>query len=200
MKKILAFLIASILLLSVGAYASAEPTAEVDAYTSASLTKTTLSGDELTAAAELLVQHGSDLATLADTQVPGYTAPVGSMPAQIMTVNPDGCVGLSTITEFHYYPMEDGRDQVVLELTYGQNAVNLGEPDARGTLLVRIDGTSYLVHLDVIDYDEQVYTDEAYAAGEFNAHYSGASNAFSSFTITCEVLSIETSQLLIFDF
>jgi hypothetical protein len=113
-------------------------------------------------------------------------------------VNPDGCVGISTITEWQYIPQEDGNDQLVLELTYGQNALNLTEPDARGTLMVIADDVTYLIHLAVLDADEQVYTDEAYAAGEFNSHYSGAENHFSSYTITCEVLSIETSYLLLF--
>ena len=92
----------------------------------------------------------------------------------------------------------DGRDQVIVELTYGQNALNLSEDGARGTLMVLLDGAGYLVHLDVVDSDEQVYTDEAYNAGEFDAHYSGAANQLSSYTITCDVLSVEMSRLLLF--
>ena len=61
-----------------------------------------------------------------------------------------------------------------------------------------LDGAGYLVHLDVVDSDEQVYTDEAYNAGEFDAHYSGAANQLSSYTITCNVLSVEMSRLLLF--
>lgn len=85
-----------------------------------------------------------------------------------------------------------------MELTYGQNALNLSEENARGSLLVMLDGVGYLVHLDVVESDEQVYTDEAYNAGEFDAHYSGAADQLSSYTITCDVLSIETSNLLMF--
>lgn len=170
---------------------------EEDAYTSASTTKTTLSGEELKAAGALLADHCSDLATLAETKVEGYTAPNG-VNAQIMSVNPDGSVGLSTISEWKYVQGEDGKDQVVVELTYGQNALNLCEDGARGSLLIRLDGVSYLVHLDVVDADEQVYTDEAYNAGEFDAHYSGAANQLSSYTITCDVLSIESTFLLMF--
>lgn len=85
-----------------------------------------------------------------------------------------------------------------MELTYGQNALNLSAEGARGTLLVRLDGTSYLAHLDVVSSDEQVFTQEAFEAGEFDAHYSGADNHLSSYTIVCDVLSIESTNLLIF--
>jgi hypothetical protein len=199
MKKILATILALVMLSSTAAYASsAEPAAdEIDAYTTASTTKNQLPDDEQAAAAEFLSQNGSDLATLAETEAEGYEAKEG-LRGHIMTVNPDGCVGISTITEWQYIPQEDGNDQLVLELTYGQNALNLTEPDARGTLMVIADDVTYLIHLAVLDADEQVYTDEAYAAGEFNSHYSGAENHFSSYTITCEVLSIETSYLLLF--
>jgi len=39
--------------------------------------------------------------------------------------------------------------------------------------------------------DELKYSDEAYEAGRFNAHYSGQAKKKSQFTLTCEVLSIE---------
>lgn len=192
MKKLIALMM--VLLCAVGAQALAQ---EVDAYTSASMTKTLLSGEELDAAAALLAASGSDLATLAQTKAEGYTAPSG-VNAHIMSVNPDGSVGLSTISEWKYVQNADGRDQVIVELTYGQNALNLSEDGARGTLMVLLDGAGYLVHLDVVDSDEQVYTDEAYNAGEFDAHYSGAANQLSSYTITCDVLSVEMSRLLLF--
>lgn len=192
MKKLIALMM--VLLCAVGAQALAQ---EVDAYTSASMTKTLLSGEELDAAAALLAASGSDLATLAQTKAEGYTAPSG-VNAHIMSVNPDGSVGLSTISEWKYVQNADGRDQVIVELTYGQNALNLSEDGARGTLIVLLDGAGYLVHLDVVDSDEQVYTDEAYNAGEFDAHYSGAANQLSSYTITCDVLSVEMSRLLLF--
>lgn len=192
MKKLIALMM--VLLCAVGAQALAQ---EVDAYTSASMTKTLLSGEELDAAAALLAASGSDLATLAQTKAEGYTAPSG-VNAHIMSVNPDGSVGLSTISEWKYVQNADGRDQVIVELTYGQNALNLSEDGARGTLMVLLDGAGYLVHLDVVDSDEQVYTDEAYNAGEFDAHYSGAANQLSSYTITCNVLSVEMSRLLLF--
>lgn len=191
MKRLLILMMVLVVAFSVSAAAQ-----EVDAYTSASATKTLLSGDELAAAGALLAANCSDLATLAQTKVEGYVAPTVTN-AQIMSVNPDGSVGLSTISEWMYVQGE-GKDQVIVELTYGQNALNLSEEDARGSLLVMIDGTSYLVHLDVVESDEQVYTDEAYNAGEFDSHYSGAPNKLSSYTITSDVLSIETSKLIMF--
>lgn len=192
MKKLFVLLLALLCVVSAQAFAE-----EIDAYTSASATKTTLAGDELNAAGALLAANCSDMATLAQTKEEGYVAPTG-INAQIMSVNPDGSVGLSTISEWKYVQGADGKDQVIVELTYGQNALNLSEDGARGTLLAVLDGVSYLVHLDVVDSDEQVYTDEAYSAGEFDAHYSGAANQLSSYTITCDVLSIETSRLLLF--
>ena len=192
MRKLIALMMVLLCTLSVQALAE-----EVDAYTSASTTKTLLSGEELDAAAALLAASGSDLATLAQTKVEGYTSPSG-VNAQIMSVNPDGSIGMSTISEWKYVQNADGKDQVIVELTYGQNALNLSEEGARGTLLVLLDGASYLVHLDVLDSDEQVYTEEAYNAGEFDAHYSGAADELRSYTITCEVLSIEMSHMLLF--
>lgn len=193
MKRMLAFALTVAMLLC----ATAALAEEVDTYTSASATKTLLSGDALAEAAALLSENDSDLATLAQTKEEGYVAPTAAM-AQIMSVNPDGSVGLSTISEWRYDVAEEGADQVTVELTYGQNALNLSEEGARGTLLVRLDGVSYLVHLDVVSSDEQVYTDEAYEAGEFDAHYSGAANQLSSYTIVSDVLSIETTTMLMF--
>ncbi len=195
MKKFLCALTSLVMLLAV-ACASAET---VDAYTSASTTKTLLSGDDLAAAETLLASHSSDLATKAEASAEGYTAPADALNAQIMSVNPDGSVGLSTISEWKLTPAADGAAATVtLELTYGQNALNLSEDGARGTLLVGVDGTWYIVHLKVLNSDEQVYSDEAYEAGEFDHHYSGSDSKLSSYTIDCEVLSIETSFLLMF--
>lgn len=192
MKRLTTLFLVIMLLMSATAYAE-----EVDVYTSASATKTMLEGEALTAAGVLLAQNDSDLATLAQTKVEGYTAPNVAL-GQIMSVNPDGSIGLSTISEWQYVQNEAGRDQVIVELTHGQNALNLSKEGARGSLLVRLDGVSYLVHLDVVESDEQVYTDEAYQAGEFDAHYSGAPNKLSSYTITSDVLSIETTNMLMF--
>lgn len=191
MKKILSLILCAVLcMMSVAAVA------EVDAYTTASATKTVLSGDAYEAAAAALVAHCADLATTAEAKVEGYAENPLLTNAQIMSVNTDGSVGLSTISQWKY--VDADKDQVVLELTAGQNQINLSRDGACGTLLVKIDGACYLVHLAVVESDEQVFDQAAYDAGEFNQHYSGAANALSSFTITCDVMAIEMSYALIF--
>lgn len=192
MKKFLSVVLCAMLLLSVSAVAET-----VDTYTSASTTKSVVVGDELAALRDTLSSSCSDLATLAETQAEGYVAPTGKVNAQIVSVNPDGSVGLSTVSEWKYVKSEDGADQVIVELTYGQNALNLSEENARGSLIVVLNGATYILHLDVVESDEQVYTEEGYATGEFNSHYSGSANALSSYTVTSNVLSIEKSYAII---
>ena len=191
MKKILSLILCAVLCMT-----SFAAIADVDAYTTASATKTVLTGDAFDAAAATLVDHCADLATLAETKVEGYAVNPKLVNAQIMSVNTDGSVGLSTISQWKYVDAE--KDQVVVELTAGQNQINLSQDGACGTLLVAIDGACYLVHLAVVESDEQVFTQEAYEAGEFNFHYSGAANKLSSFTITCDVTAIEQTWALIF--
>jgi hypothetical protein len=193
MKKTLAVLCVLALLISGIPTAMAE-TAPVDAYTSASTTKKLLEGADLAAAAEALAANSADLATLADSKVSGYAAPQSAL-AQIMSVNPDGSVGLSTISQWKYIPADN---QVHIQLTYGQNALNLNAVGARGSLLVKIGDLAYILHLDVAEAIEKVYSDEAFNAGEFNAHYSGADAHFSQFDIFLNVLSIETSGAIMF--
>ena len=84
----------------------------VDGYTSASTTKTTLTGDALTEATTGLVAVSSDLASLATTQEEGYIAPESAAHVQILSVNPTGTVGFSTIAAWQYQQHEDGVDQV----------------------------------------------------------------------------------------
>ncbi len=192
MKKLLLTLFALVLVASLSVGALGEEL--VDTYSSASTTKTTLAGEEYAKAIAFLAANGADLATLAESKKEGYTAPEG-LNAQIMSVNPDGSVGLSTISQWKHIDGK-GEDQIIIELTYGQNALNLAKENARGSLLISSDVT-YLVHCAVLSVDEQVYTDAAFEAGEFNAHYSGAPMQLSSFTITMKVLSIETSRAIL---
>ncbi|MGI6238777.1 MAG: hypothetical protein ACOYI5_04030 [Christensenellales bacterium] len=195
MKKFVSILCALAMLATVVPAVLAEAD-YVDAYTSASTTKTSLEGDALAAAVELLVAKSADMATLAESQAEGYAAPDSAL-AQIMSVNPDGSVGLSTISQWRYMVSDDG-EVVQIQLTYGQNALNLGEAGARGSLLVGIDGAWYLLHLEVTEVVEQVYSDEAFEAGEFNAHYSGSEAQLSSYDIFLRVLSIESTYAIRF--
>lgn len=191
MKRFLVSLLLVMLLLSNAALA------EVDAYTSASTTKTLVTGEELTALEETLTTKCDDLATVAETKAEGYSAPEGIVTAQIASINPDGSVSISTISEWKYINNAEGMDQVVMELTQAQCTENLSVDNARGSLFVVFDGATYILHLDVADVDEQVFDQAAYEAGEFNKHYIGNTEGLSSFTVTCNVLSIEKTYALI---
>ena len=150
-----------------------------------------LDGDDLEAAKEELSSIDSDLATLAQTKEEGYVAPEGETMVEIMSVNPDGTPGLSTIHAWRV----DG-DTVTVVLTDGQNAQNLAKVGARGSILAHGD-TYYLIHLEVSDVVELEYTDENYENGLFNSSYSGASNQLSEYTITMNILSVEQVNLYI---
>ena len=170
----------------------------VDTYTSASSTKATLSGDELTAAYDALLAVNGDCATLAQTQQEGYEASDSAM-AQIMSVNPDGSVGLSTIHAWQLSVNEDGTATMKTVLTDGQNARNLAEIGKRGSILIKANEKYYLLHLETTDVVKLDYSDEAYEAGEFNSAYSGAANQLCEYTITYDVFTVEAYNLLILE-
>ena len=169
-------------------------TSYVDSYTSASLTKSTLSGDSLANAEEDLVALSNDLATLAESQVEGYVEPESSV-AQLMTVNPDGSVGFSTIHAWRYDPEND---TVTIVVTHGQNALNINEAGDRGSLLIH-GKAYYLLHVETTNTVTLEYSDETYENGEFNMAYSGKDNQFSEYTITLDVMSIESTQVAMFN-
>jgi hypothetical protein len=166
----------------------------VDAYTSASTTKMTLNGAALDAVAEALKAGSAVIASAAEAKAPGYSAREGTI-GNVMSTNPDGSVGISTMSQWVYSRASEG-DTVKLQLTEGQNALNLAEAGRRGTLFVtdlKVGGKEgrYFVHFKVVNVDTLKYSDEAYAAGKFNAHYSGQADKKSQFTLTCRVLAIE---------
>jgi hypothetical protein len=197
MKTLMRFAgIAMIFALAFGtsAWAQTKASSYVDAYTSASETKATLSGDAFDAVAKALQTGSSDLANLATTKAAGYVAPK-SFIGNVMSTNPDGSVGISTISQWSY-TVKPGADTVTLQLTYGQNALNLAEVDHRGTLYVpgvTVNGTSgkYFIHFKVVSVDVLKYSDEAFNAGKFNSYYSGKDGKKSQYTLTCQVLAIE---------
>ena len=170
----------------------------VDTYTSASLTKATLTGDELSAAYDSLLSVSGDCATLAQSQQEGYEAPDSAI-AQIMSVNPDGSVGLSTIHAWQLSVNEDGTATMKTVLTDGQNARNLAEIGKRGSILIKANEKYYLLHLETTDVVKLDYSDEAYEAGEFNSAYSGAANQLCEYTITYDVFTVEAYNLLILE-
>ena len=174
---------------------SAQP--YVDAYSSATeqSMKSMLQGVAFEAAAKAIETGSSDLANLITTKAPGYKAPKSYL-ANVMSVNPDGSIGISTISQWKYSTSKSGKDLVILQLTWGQNALNLAEVGKRGSLFipgVSVDGKSYRlqIHLKVIKVDVMKYTDETFNAGLFNSYYSGAAAKKAQYTITCEVLAIE---------
>jgi hypothetical protein len=192
--KIVAATLISSLLLCPGLWAGDTERPYVDAYSSASDTKTTLTGPAFDAAAEALQAGSTEFTSASEAKAPGYVEKRG-VTGHVMSTNPDGSVGISTIGMW-IYEHGSGADTIKLQLTEGQNALNLAALDRRGTLFVpgltvgEKEGR-YFVHFKVTHVDELKYSDEAYEAGKFNSHYSGAAKKKSQFTLTGEVLSVE---------
>lgn len=168
----------------------------VDSYTSASSTRFTIDGDDLIKAQDALVNVSSDLASLSETQVEGYAANPNEIVVQIMSVNPDGSVGFSTI---HAWQYNKEANTVTVELTDGQNAQNLNTVGDRGSLFVSVNGTYYILHLKTKTVNELKYTDEAFNNGEFNSAYTGAGNKLSEFNIVFDVTMFEQSYVYMFN-
>ena len=211
MKKFLSLILALVLCTM-----SMAALAEVDAYTSASLTKSYVEGEELAALAAVLTTAGADIATTKQAAAPDYVKMYGAH-VQVVTVNPDGCPGMSTIGYWRYVNNHEGgadvtisagdwqytrrgtgADQVVFQLTDGQNARNLLADDARGTIMVKVENTWYLLHLDITEVFAQEFSQEAYDAGEFATGYSGADRQATSYYFVADVLSVEKTNSLIF--
>lgn len=188
----------------------------VDTYTSASLTKSYVEGDEAAALAEVLTASGADIATTKQASAPDYVKMYG-MHVNVITVNPDGCPGMSTIGYWRYVNNREGgadvvisaadwtytrpgtgADQVVFQLTDGQNARNLLGENARCTIQLTSNGANYLIHLDIVEVFAQEFTQEAYDAGEFATGYSGADRQATSYYFVGNVLSIEKSYAIQF--
>lgn len=166
-------------------------TSFVDTYSSASLTKEMLDGDNLTKAKEILSNIDSDLATLADTQKEGYVAPENEKHVQIMTINPDGTPGVSTI-----HAWQINGDEVKVVMTDGQSSQNIAEKGARCTILAH-DESYYQLHLEVTDVVQLNYSDDNYNNGLFNSSYSGKDNQLCEYTITMKLLSLEQVNLYV---
>ena len=137
--------------------------------------------------------QSSLLSSAYEAKAEGYVAKQGVSTAQIMSINPDGSIGLSTISEWKY---EGGK--VYVRLTQGQNALNLSEIGATGTLLIKGQGPTYLLHLKTINVVVLQYSAET--AGQFDQYYSGAANALNEYDITFEVPVIEQTFMLMFCF
>lgn len=210
MKNKLCILLAA-LMLCVGCAAYAET---VDAYSSASTTKTLLADDAWAAAAAALSDASSDLANQAQAAAEGYVAKNSSL-AHVMTTNPDGCPGISTISYWSYVNNREGgadvaltvddwtfsrrgegNDQLVMELTYGQNALNLYNQGigGRATLLVQIENASYLIHVSVTDTYVKPFDEAELAAGNYPVGFGGVHN--NAYYFVCDVIGVECSYAL----
>ena len=189
----------------------------VDAYTGASLTKSFVAEADMAALAATLTMMGADIATTKEASAPDYVKMYNAH-VNVLTVNPDGCPGLSTIGYWRYVDNHEGGvdvkitagdwsytrrgegvDQVVFQLTDGQNARNLAGQGVggRGTIQVTVDRTTDLIHLNTVEIFEQKFTQEAYEAGEFATGYSGADRQATSYYFVCDVLSIEQTTSIL---
>jgi hypothetical protein len=95
-----------------GLWAQDKERTYVDAYTSASRTKMMLNGAAFDAVAEALKAGSADLASAAEAKAPGYNARTGTI-GNVMSANPDGSVGISTISQW-VYSRASGGDTVKL--------------------------------------------------------------------------------------
>ena len=180
------------------AYASGEASdAQIDAYSSASATRTLLAGDALEAAVEDMKGICSDLATAADVRASGSSSMNNSKTALILSVNPDGAPGMSTIQAWKITE-EEGEIYITVVMTDGQNIRNLCEIGDVGTLIVHGD-QYYILHMETVETACLEYSDEAYAAGLFNQAYSGASSQRCEYTVTFRVTVAESTTLYMFD-
>lgn len=170
----------------------------VDTYTSASATRMPMEGDDFTASIDALQAIDSDLATLKESKEAGYTAPADAKFAQVMSVNPDGSVSMSTIHAWRVDKTDDGATVTVV-MTDGQTIENLVQATGtRGTILVHGD-KYYIMHVETKDIVALEYSDEAYNEGLFNVDYSGADAKATEYTVTFDIYSLEGSFVYIFD-
>ncbi|MCD8116606.1 MAG: hypothetical protein LUE21_05755 [Oscillospiraceae bacterium] len=174
-----------------------EAAEEIDAYTSASSTRTLLADDDLQLALATLASISDDLATTADASVSGYEAPADAVIAQVMSVNDEGSVSLSTIHAWKVDSDEDGATVTVV-MTDGQTIRNLIEEGDRGTILVHGD-QYYILHVETESVTALEYSDDAYEAGAFNIDYSGAENQLTEYTVTFRIYALESSMVFMFD-
>ena len=108
MKKLFALLAVLALLCGV---AAAET---VDTYTTASATKSVLSGDALAEAEKVLMAQSSLLSTADEAKAEGYQPKEGTSTAQIMSINVDGSIGLSTISEWKKKKINPSADKIMI--------------------------------------------------------------------------------------
>lgn len=207
MKKILAVL--AVLTLSACASSSSAETVSslktstveetevtTDTVSGASSTRTTLSGDDYDEAIDDLISISNDLATQSETEEAGYEAPEEHY-AQVMSVNDDGSVAMSTIHAWKVEKTDDGATITVV-MTDGRTISNLIATGAKGTILIH-GNAYYLLHVENIDTTTLAYSDEDYEAGKFNSAYSGADEEKNEYTVTFDIYDLESTYVYMFD-
>lgn len=168
-----------------------------DTVTGASTTRTSLSGDDYKEAVKDLESISNDLATKAETEKDGYEEPEDAKLAQVMSVNDDGTVSMSTI---HAWKVEEDGDQatITVVMTDGRTISNLVQEGCKGTILIH-GSAYYLLHVETANVSTLEYSDEDYEAGKFNSAYSGASNKLNEYTVTFNIIDLESTQVYMFD-
>ena len=203
MKKLIsAIALTAVLTLAGCASSSAAPASAADTstrpdtYTSASLTRTRLADSDFDAAVEKLSASSNDLATKADSEKEGYKEPESTF-AEVMSVNPDGSVNLSTI---HAWKVENngGTAELTVVMTDGQTIENLLDEGDRGSVMIHLDDGYYMLHIETEKVVTLEYSDDAYNAGKFNMSYSGKDAKLSEYTVTFKIYDIETSPVYMF--
>lgn len=168
-----------------------------DALTGASSTRTVLSGDDYDAAIENLVSLSNDLATQAETEESGYEAPESETYAQVLSVNTDGSVAMSTIHAWKVEKTDDGA-QITVVMTDGRTISNLIHEADRGTIIIHGDAY-YILHIENTNTVILPYSEEDYEAGKFNSAYSGAEEEKNEYTVTFNIYELESTYVYMFD-
>lgn len=203
MKKTLLTLLALITLAGCGSSSKASAasasvqtagsTVSADTVSSASLTRTTLTGSDYATAITELESLSNDLATKAESSAEGYTAPESTTIAQVISVSSDGYPSMSTI---HAWKV-DG-DKITVVMTDGRTISNLINTGDRGTILIH-GSAYYLLHVETENVKTLTYSDESYQNGEFNTDYSGADHQAAEYTVTFKINELESTQVYMFD-
>ncbi len=169
----------------------------VDTYASASTSRIPMVGEDFDAGIDELISISNDLATKAVATADGYVAPENAKLAQVMTVNPDGSVGISTIHAWKVEKTEDGA-QVTVVMTDGQNIQNVLEEGTKCTIMAHA-SKYYMMHAKTAEVVKLEYSDEAFEEGLFNVDYSGAKAGLCEYTVTFDIYALEGSFAFMFD-
>lgn len=197
MKKIFALILALMMMtVCVSALGAAEG---VDVLTTPSASRKVMMGADFDAGVEALIAVSGDLATKAQTEAEGYVAPEGRKYAQVMSVNADGSISMSTIHNWKAQKTDDGA-MITIIMMEGTTIGNLIEVGKRGTVMINTENGYYMNHVEAIDVQELKYDAEKVANGEFDPLYTGSEeNPLSQYTVTLNVYEMLNTRTYRFD-